>query len=106
MAQLLTRTTDQRIVLYGDWERFKLIQQGFDETPGAKLAYYQGMIEIFMPGEDHATFVHIIGYLITTFLIDQNIAFKPTGDKTLERERLRRKRISPTGLSVLSHFLI
>lgn len=87
MSQLLAKTTDQRIVLYGDWERFKLIQQGFDETPGAKLAYYQGTIEILMPGEDHATFVHIIGYLITTFLIDRNIAFKPTGDKTLERER-------------------
>ncbi|MBW4441129.1 MAG: Uma2 family endonuclease [Plectolyngbya sp. WJT66-NPBG17] len=86
MTQLLTKTTDQRIVLQGNWERFKLIQQGFDATPGAKLSYYEGTIEIFMPGEDHATFAHVIGYLISTFLIDKGIAFKPTGDKTQERE--------------------
>lgn len=86
MTQLLTKTADQRIVLRGNWERFKLIQQGFDETPGAKLSYYQGTIEILMPGEDHATFTQVIGYLISTFLIDKGIRFKPTGDKTQERE--------------------
>ncbi len=86
MTQLLTKSTDQRIVLRGNWERFKLIQQGFDETPGAKLSYYQGTIEILMPSEDHATFAHVIGYLISTFLIDKGIAFKPTGDKTQERQ--------------------
>ncbi len=86
MTQLLTKTADQRIVLQGNWERFKLIQQGFDQIPGAKLSYYQGAIEILTPGEDHATFTHVIGYLISTFLIDRGIAFKPTGDKTQERE--------------------
>jgi len=86
MTQLLTKSTDQRIVLRGNWERFKLIQQGFDETPGAKLSYYQETIEILMPSEDHATFAHVIGYLISTFLIDKGIAFKPTGDKTQERQ--------------------
>lgn len=86
MTQLLTKSTDQRIVLRGNWERFKLIQQGFDETPGAKLSYYQETIEILLPSEDHATFAHVIGYLISTFLIDKGIAFKPTGDKTQERQ--------------------
>jgi Uma2 family endonuclease len=86
MTQLIEKTTDQRIVLQGTWERFKLIQEGFSETPGVKLSYYEGTIEILMPGEDHATFTHVIGYLISTFLIDQGIAFKPTGDKTQERK--------------------
>ncbi len=86
MTQLLTKSTDQRIVLQGDWKHFKLIQQGFEETR-AKLSYYQGTIEILMPGEDHATFTHVIGYLISTFLINKGIAFKPTGDKTQERDR-------------------
>jgi len=86
MTQLLTKTTDQRIILHGDWEHFKLIQQGFEESR-AKLSYYEGTIEILMPGEDHGTFTQVIGYLICTFLIDQGITFKPTGDKTQERER-------------------
>lgn len=87
MTQLLTKSTDQRIVLQGTWEHFRHIQQGFEETRGVKLSYYQGTIEILMPGEDHATFSHVIGYLISTFLIDKGITFKPTGDKTQEKKR-------------------
>ncbi|MCY7322172.1 MAG: Uma2 family endonuclease [Phormidesmis sp. CAN_BIN36] len=86
MTQLLEKTTDHRTVLQGTWEHFKHLQQGFEEISRAKLSYYDGTIEIFMPGEDHAKFTHIIGFLISFFLIDQGIAFSPTGDKTLERE--------------------
>jgi hypothetical protein len=56
MAELLQISTDQRIIIPGTWEQFKLIQQGFAETPGAKLSYYQGTIELLMPGEDHKFF--------------------------------------------------
>jgi len=86
MTQTLTKTTDQRTLLRGTWEHFKHLQKGYEEISRAKLAYYDGTIEIFMPGEDHAKFTHIIGFLISFFLIDQGIAFSPTGDKTLERE--------------------
>jgi Uma2 family endonuclease len=86
MTQLLQKPTDQRIVIQGMWEKFKLIQQGFEETPGAKLSYYQETIEIFMPGEDHEFFSHVIGYLLTTFFLKIGIPFKPTGAKTQEQE--------------------
>lgn len=86
MTQLLEKTTDQRTLLRGNWEHFKHLQRGYEEISRAKLAYYNGTIEILMPGEDHAKFTHIIGFLISFFLIDQGIAFSPTGDKTLERE--------------------
>ncbi|MBM0745452.1 Uma2 family endonuclease [Phormidium sp. CLA17] len=84
MAQLLQQSTDQRIVIQGTWDHFTLIQQGFEATPGAKLSYYQGTIEILMPGEDHEFFAHVIGYLLTTFLLKKGISFKPTGAKTQE----------------------
>lgn len=86
MSQLLQKSTDQRIVIQGTWEKFKLIQQGFEETPGAKLSYYQGTIEILMPGEDHEFFAHVIGYLLTTFFLRKKLSFKPTGAKTQEQE--------------------
>jgi len=86
MSQLLQKSTDQRIVIQGTWEKFKLIQQGFEETPGAKLSYYQGMIQILMPGEDHEFFAHVIGYLLTTFFLNKKLSFKPTGAKTQEQE--------------------
>lgn len=86
MPSLLDQTTDQRIVHHGTWEQFKLIQKGFDNSPGVRLFYYDGAIEILMPGQDHETFSRIICYLVTTFLVEQGIFFKPTGAMTQEKE--------------------
>lgn len=91
MAAQLTQppkqaATDQRIILQGTWKKFKLIQQASEDSPGVRLAYFDETIEIFMPGEDHEFFAHIIGYLLTTFLLEQGISFKPTGSKTQEKE--------------------
>ena len=85
MPPLLNKTTDQRIVHYGTWEQFKFIQKGFDGSPGVRLFYYDGTIEILMPGQDHEAFARIIGYLVTTFLVEQGIFFKPTGAMTQEK---------------------
>lgn len=86
MPSLLDKTTDQRIVHHGTWEQFKCIQKGFDGSPGVRLFYYEGAIEIIMPGQEHETFSRIIGYLLTTFLVEQGIFFKPTGAMTQEKE--------------------
>jgi Uma2 family endonuclease len=84
MPPLLNKTTDQRIVHHGTWEQFKFIQKGFDGSPGVRLFYYDGAIEILMPGQDHETFARVIGYLVTSFLVEQGIFFKPTGAMTQE----------------------
>lgn len=86
MTPILLKPPDQRIAIQGTWNHFKLIQQGFEATPGSRLSYYQGTIEILMPGEDHEFFAHVIGYLLTTFLLKTGTAFKPTGAKTQEQE--------------------
>ena len=86
MVQLLDKTRDQLITFPGTWEGFKLIQQGLKDSPGARLVYYDGMIEILMPGEAHEIFAHIIGYLVTTFLAEKGIPFVPTRQKDQERE--------------------
>ncbi len=89
MTQLIDRpqpTTD-RAISHPDrsWAQFKLIQAGFSEVRGVKLAFYQGTIEILMPGQDHEIFSCIIGYLITTYLIDQGIEFVSTGAMDQEK---------------------
>jgi Uma2 family endonuclease len=86
MPPLLDKTTDQRIVHHGTWEQFKFIQKGFEGSPGVRLFYYDGTIEILMPGQEHETFARVIGYLVTTFLVEQGIFFKPTGAMTQEKE--------------------
>lgn len=86
MNQLLS-TTDQRIIRSGrTWEQFKLIQKGFEGSPGVRLFYYNGTIEILMPGPEHEFFKSIIGMLIEIFFLEKNIEFAPTGSVTQEKE--------------------
>lgn len=80
-------STDQRLVYGGiTWQQFKLIQAGFAESPGVRLFYYNGAIEILMPGREHEVFSRLIGFLIGLFCLENNIEFEPTGSMTQERE--------------------
>ncbi len=86
MVQLLNRTHDQLMTCPGTWAGFQLVRQGLQDSPGAKLAFYDGVIEILMPGELHEIVAHIIGYLVTTFLTEKGIEFVPTRQKDQQRE--------------------
>ena len=86
MPPLPDKTTAQRTVHHGTWEKFKFIQKGFDGSPGVRLFYYDGAIEILMPGREHEIFASIIGYLVTTFLTEKGIFFQPTRSMTQEKE--------------------
>jgi Uma2 family endonuclease len=85
MIQLLNKSTDQRIVLHGTWEDFKLLQKFSQTSPGVRFAFYDGEIELFMPGLQHEQFSEIIGYLVTTFLLARGIIFVPSGSVTQEK---------------------
>jgi Uma2 family endonuclease len=68
------------------WAQFEYLQQGFENTRGVKLFYYNGNIEILMPGAAHELFKKIIAILIEVFLLDRKIEFEPTGSMTQQRE--------------------
>ncbi|MFS8118291.1 MAG: Uma2 family endonuclease, partial [Microcoleus sp.] len=86
MIQILDRETiDQRVVLGGNWAQFKLIPKASEDSPGVKLSFFAGAIEILMPGFQHENFSEIIGYLVTTFLLTQGIRFYPSGSMTQEK---------------------
>ncbi|MBE9137482.1 Uma2 family endonuclease [Nodosilinea sp. LEGE 07088] len=68
------------------WEQFKHLQKGFENTRGLRLFFYNGTIEILMPGEAHELFKSVIGFLIETFLFHRGLEFKPTGSMTQEKE--------------------
>ena len=87
MQTLLDQPTEQRIIYRRiTWQQFKLIQAGFAESPGIRLFYYRGAIEIFMPGREHEVFSRLIGFLIGLFCLEKNVEFEPTGSMTQERE--------------------
>lgn len=87
MTQLLSKATDQRIIHPNrTWEQFKLVQKGFEGSPGVHLFYYNSTIEILMPGPEHEFFKSIIGMLIEIFFVAKDVEFAPTGSVTQERE--------------------
>ena len=38
-----------------------------------KLPFYDGIIEFFMLGAAHSKFAHVVGYLVTTLLLENGI---------------------------------
>ncbi len=77
----------QHIVLIGEWHHFELIQQGFEHSK-ARLSYYDGRIEIIMPGRFHEIFKRIIGLLIEAYLFDREVNFVPTSSMTQKVEKV------------------
>ena len=85
MTVLKPATADQRILVQGTWEKFRLIQQGLTDSPGTRLSFHNGTIEILTPSQVHEYFSRIIGFLVMTYLLSKGIRFKLTGSVTQER---------------------
>lgn len=70
------------------WAQFEHLQQGFENTRGVKLSFYNNTIEILMPSKAHELFKKIIAILIEAFLLDRQVEFEPTGAMTQKRDGL------------------
>ena len=81
--------TEQRVTyLDRTWEQFKLLEQGLDGLTGLRLFYFDGKVEILMPGRNHELFKKIIAVLIEAFLFDRDIEFEALGSMTRKAEGL------------------
>jgi Uma2 family endonuclease len=82
------RSSDDRVTVYPDrtWEQFKHIQKGLEGSPGLRLSFYEGVVEVFMPGQLHEIFKEIIGSLLEAFFLHWRIRVVPTGSVTQEQE--------------------
>jgi Uma2 family endonuclease len=77
---------DRLVTIQGGWEHFKLIRQGCEASPGVRLFYFDGTIELLMPGRPHEKFSHAIGVLLTLFLARQGVLFIGVGSADQEKE--------------------
>ncbi|MEB3291525.1 MAG: Uma2 family endonuclease [Synechococcales bacterium] len=68
------------------WEQFKLLQKGLEHSAGVRLFFFQGTVEVLMPGRYHEIFKKIIASLLEAFLLDHEIAATPTGSMDREAE--------------------
>lgn len=78
MTQTVSRQKDQRLTHSGmSWQQFKLLEQSFAESPGIRLFYYKGEVEILAVSQDHETFSRLIGILLDRqFLSSSNLDYK------------------------------
>jgi Uma2 family endonuclease len=86
VVQLVDRPAEQRFIHTGvSWDSFKAIQQGFAESPGIRLFYYAGELEILSTSLEHEIVKGNIGYLIEDYLLGQGVDFVATGSFSQER---------------------
>jgi Uma2 family endonuclease len=90
MVQTPTKpqTSPDQVTVYCNrtWEQFKAIQKGLEGLSGVRLSFYEGVVEIFMPGRPHEKFKTHIGFLLEMFCFHQNVIVIPTGSATQEKE--------------------
>jgi len=87
MTVTLDKTKDQRLVHFGmSWQQFQLLQESFADSPGVRLAYYKGEIEILTLSPEHESISRMITGLLIVYFINKNIEFNPLGSFTQEKE--------------------
>jgi Uma2 family endonuclease len=90
MVQALEKpkSSEDTLAVYYDrtWEQFKHIQKGLEGSPGVRLFFYEGVVEVFMPGQPHEIFKRVISSLLDFFFLHFNIKVTPTGAVTQEQE--------------------
>jgi Uma2 family endonuclease len=82
------RASEDKVTVYHDrtWGQFKHIQKGLEGSPGVRLFFYEGVVEVFMPGQPHEIFKRVISSLLDFFFLHFNIKVTPTGSVTQEQE--------------------
>jgi Uma2 family endonuclease len=87
MTQTIDKPLDQRLTHSGmSWQQFKLLQESFNGSPGIRLFYYLGELEILSTSPEHEIFKGNIGFLIEDFMLGQGIEFIGTGSFSVEKE--------------------
>ena len=87
MTQLLDTPIEQRFIHTGvSWESFKAIQRGFTNSPGVRLFYYRGELEILSTSPEHEIVKGNIGFLIEDYMLNLELEFVATGSFSQEKE--------------------
>jgi Uma2 family endonuclease len=69
-----------------NWRSFKLLQESFADSPGIRLAYYKGEVEILTVSPDHESISRMITGLLIVYFLEKEIEFNPLGSFTQEKE--------------------
>lgn len=68
------------------WHQFKALQQAFTDSPGIRINYFDGAVEILTVSPQHGIIAGNLGFLLELWMLEQGIRFIATEDMTVERE--------------------
>lgn len=86
MIQAPNRPTppEQHFIYAGvTWEGFKVIQAALD-SPGLRMSYFRGEIELLTVSDLHGLIAENLGYLLEMYMLAQGIRFIALGDFSIE----------------------
>lgn len=88
LSTQLNSTTEQyfRLPGYYSWQQFKTIEGVIEESPGIRISYLDGCIELMTLGEEHETISRMIAALLGLYFLQKQIEFIPVGSATRESE--------------------
>jgi Uma2 family endonuclease len=89
MTQTKERLTpEQRLILpsYQSWSQLQALQTLLETTPGVRITYIDGWVELMTLGEAHETLKTMIGALLELYFLQKRIEFIPVGSATRESE--------------------
>ncbi|MEG5000265.1 Uma2 family endonuclease [Microcoleus sp. B4-D4] len=73
-------TAEQHFTWRGlNWQQFKAIKSSFENVPGVRLFYCQGVLEIVGISKPHEAFQSIISLLLAIYFEVKEIEFFPSG---------------------------
>lgn len=82
----LDKPATQQFIHSGlNWQQFKLLQESFADSPGIRLAYYKGEVEILTVSPEHESISRMITVLLTMYFLEKEIEFNPLGSFTQEK---------------------
>jgi Uma2 family endonuclease len=79
---------DQRLLMPGTytWKEFEALEVLLVDSPGLRITYLDGSIEIMTVGEPHEQIKSLIGMFLEAYLIAMEIEFIPVGSATRRSE--------------------
>ncbi|MEH2118015.1 Uma2 family endonuclease [Nostoc sp.] len=80
LENIINLPEEQRFFRHGlTWEQFKAIQASFENVPGVRLFYCEGILEIVSIGKPHEAIKCLIAALLITYFEVKGIEFFPSG---------------------------
>jgi Uma2 family endonuclease len=71
------------------WQEFESILKDLGEHRRSRIAYYQGILEIYMPLPEHERYKVLISHLIVILLDELGLEWESLGSTTFKHQRMQ-----------------